>query len=154
MALILADRIKENTTTTGTGTIVLGGAQTGYQSFAVVGNANTTYYTIADQTGSTWEVGIGTYYSGNVSLARTTILSSSNSGAVANFTAGTKDVFVTMPSETSALGGSGQAIIVNQANATANYTIAAGTNGFSVGPITTANGVSVTIASGQRWVVI
>ena len=154
MALILADRIKENTTTTGTGTIVLGGAQTGYQSFAVVGNANTTYYTIADQTGSTWEVGIGTYYSGNVSLARTTILSSSNSGAVANFTAGTKDVFVTMPSETSALGGSGQAIIVNQANATANYTIAAGTNGFSVGPITTANGVSVTVASGSRWVVI
>ena len=154
MALILADRIKENTTTTGTGTIVLGGAQTGYQSFAVVGNGNTTYYTIADQTGPTWEVGIGTYYSGNVSLARTTILSSSNSGAVANFTAGTKDVFVTMPSETSALGGSGQAIIVNQANATANYTIAAGTNGFSVGPITTANGVSVTVASGSRWVVI
>lgn len=154
MALILADRIKENTTTTGTGTVVLGGAQTGYQSFAVVGNGNTTYYTIADQVGSTWEVGIGTYYSGNVSLARTTILSSSNSGAVANFTAGTKDVFVTMPSETSALGGSGQAIIVNQANATANYTIAAGTNGFSVGPITTANGVSVTVASGSRWVVI
>ena len=154
MALILADRIKENTTTTGTGTVVLGGAQTGYQSFAVVGNGNTTYYTIADQTGSTWEVGIGTYYSGNVSLARTTILSSSNSGAVANFTAGTKDVFVTYPSETSALGGSGQAIIVNQANATANYTIAAGTNGFSVGPITTANGVSVTVASGSRWVVI
>ena len=154
MALILADRIKENTTTTGTGTVVLGGAQTGYQSFAVVGNGNTTYYTIADQVGSTWEVGIGTYYSGNVSLARTTILSSSNAGAVANFTAGTKDVFVTMPSETSALGGSGQAIIVNQANATANYTIAAGTNGFSVGPITTANGVSVTVASGSRWVVI
>ena len=154
MALILADRVKENTTTTGTGTIVLGGAQTGYQSFAVVGNANTTYYTIADQTGSNWEVGIGTYYSGNVSLARTTILSSSNAGAVANFTAGTKDVFVTYPAETSALGGSGQAIIVNQANATANYTISAGTNGFSVGPITTANGVSVTISSGSRWVVI
>jgi hypothetical protein len=154
MALILGDRIKENTTTTGTGTIVLGGAQTGYQSFAVIGNANTTYYTIADQTGSTWEVGIGTYYSGNVSLARTTILSSSNAGAVANFTAGTKDVFVTYPSETSALGGSGQAIIVNQANATANYTIAAGTNGFSVGPITQANGVAITVSTGSRWVVI
>jgi hypothetical protein len=154
MALILADRVKENTTTTGTGTIVLGGAQTGYQSFAVVGNANTTYYTIADQTGSNWEVGIGTYYSGNVSLARTTILSSSNAGAVANFTAGTKDVFVTLPSEATGLGGSGQAIHINQANATANYTIASGTNGFSVGPITTANGVSVTISSGSRWVVI
>jgi hypothetical protein len=154
MALILGDRIKENTTTTGTGTIVLGGAQTGYQSFAVIGNANTTYYTIADQTGSTWEVGIGTYYSGNVSLARTTILSSSNAGAVANFTAGTKDVFVTYPSETSALGGSGQAIIVNQTNATANYTIAANTNGFSVGPLSVSNGVSITVSSGQRWVII
>ena len=154
MALILADRIKENTTTTGTGTIVLGGAQTGYQSFAVVGNANTTYYTIADQVGSNWEVGIGTYYTGNVSLARTTILSSSNAGAVANFTAGTKDVFVTYPSETSALGGSGQAIIVNQANATANYTIAAGTNGLSVGPISVSNGVSITVSSGQRWLVL
>jgi hypothetical protein len=154
MALILADRVKENTTTTGTGTIVLGGAQTGYQSFAVVGNANTTYYTIADQTGSTWEVGIGTYYSGNVSLARTTILSSSNAGAVANFTAGTKDVFVTYPSETAVLGGSGQSIIVTQSNATSNYTIATGTNGFSVGPISVANNVTVTIISGQRWVVI
>ena len=154
MALVLFDRVKENTTTTGTGTIVLGGAQTGYQSFAVVGNANTTYYTIADQTGSNWEVGIGTYYTGNVSLARTTILSSSNANAVANFTAGTKDVFITYPSETSALGGSGQAVIVNQANATANYTIAAGTNGFSVGPITQANGVSITVSSGSRWVVI
>jgi len=154
MALILADRVKENTTTTGTGTIVLGGAQTGYQSFAVVGNGNTTYYTIADQSGSNWEVGIGTYYSGNVSLARTTILSSSNAGAVTNFTAGTKDVFVTYPSGTSILGGSGQAIIVNQATATANYTIATGTNGFSVGPITTSNNVTITIASGQRWVTI
>jgi hypothetical protein len=154
MALILADRVKENTTTTGTGTIVLGGAQTGYQSFAVIGNANLTYYTIADQSGPNWEVGIGTYYSGNVSLARTTILSSSNAGAVANFTAGTKDVFVTYPSETSALGGSGQSIIINQATATSNYTISTGTNGFSVGPITTANGVSVTVSGGQKWVVV
>jgi hypothetical protein len=154
MALILADRVKENTTTTGTGTIVLGGAQTGYQSFAVVGNGNTTYYTIADQSGSNWEVGIGTYYSGNVSLARTTILSSSNAGAVANFTAGTKDVFVTLPSETTILGGAGQAIQINQTTASANYTIATGTNGFSVGPITTSNNVTITISSGQRWVTI
>ena len=154
MALILADRVKVNTTTTGTGTIVLGNAATGYQSFAVIGNGNTTYYTIAGQTTTEWEVGIGTYYSGNVSLSRNTILSSSNAGAVANFSAGTKDVFVTYPSEASALGGSGQAIIVNQTTASANYTIATGTNGFSVGPITTGNGVSVTISSGQRWVVI
>lgn len=154
MALVLADRVKETSTSTGTGTIVLAGAATGYQSFAVIGNANLTYYTIADQTGANWEVGIGTYYSGNVSLARTTVLSSSNAGALSNFTAGTKDVFVTQPSEVTAIGGSNQAILINQTTATANYIIAAGTNGFSVGPITTANGVSITVTSGQRWVVI
>ena len=152
--LVLGDRIKETSTSTGTGTIVLAGAATGYQSFAVIGNANLTYYTIADQTGANWEVGIGTYYSGNVSLARTTVLSSSNAGALSNFTAGTKDVFVTQPSEVTAIGGSNQAILINQTTATANYIIAAGTNGFSVGPITTANGVSITVTSGQRWVVI
>ena len=155
MALVVADRVQETSLTSGTGTLTLAGAVAGFQTFSTaIGNGNTTFYTIYDPTAFDWEVGIGTYYSGNVSLARTTILSSSNAGAVANFTAGTKDVFVTYPSETSALGGSGQAIIVNQANATANYTITTGTNGFSVGPITTANGVSVTIASGQRWVVI
>ena len=154
MALGLYDRVKETSNTAGTGTIVLLGAVTGYQSFAVLGNANTTYYTIADQVGTNWEVGIGTYYTGNVSLARTTIISSSNANAVVNFTNVTHDVFITMPAETSALGGAGQAIIVNQTTATANYTIATGTNGFSVGPITTANNVSVTIASGQTWTVI
>ena len=154
MALGLYDRVKETSNTAGTGTIVLLGAATGYQSFAVLGNANTTYYTIADQIGTNWEVGIGTYYTGNVSLARTTIISSSNANAVVNFTNVTHDVFITMPAETSALGGAGQAILVNQTTATANYTIATGTNGFSVGPITTANNVSVTIASGQSWTVI
>jgi hypothetical protein len=155
VALILADRVKVNTTTTGTGTVVLANtAPSGYQTFAVIGDGNATYYTIAGQTTSEWEVGIGTYYLANSSLSRTTIFSSSNANAVVTFSAGTKDVFVTLPSEATILGGSGQAITINQANATANYTIAAGTNGFSVGPITTANGVSVTVASGSRWVVI
>jgi len=61
MALVLADRVKETTTTAGTGTITLDGAATGFQSFAVIGNSNTTFYTIAGQTGNQWEVGIGTY---------------------------------------------------------------------------------------------
>jgi hypothetical protein len=99
MALVLANRVKETTTTTGTGTVTLLGASTGYQSFAVIGNANTTYYTIAGQTGSEWEVGIGTYTSSGTTLARTTVLASSNSGSLVNFSAGTKDVFVTQPSE-------------------------------------------------------
>jgi len=112
MALVVFDRVKESSNTAGTGTIVLAGAQAGYQSFAVVGNANTTYYTIADQSGSNWEVGIGTYYSGNVSLARTTILASSNANAAVSFGSNTKDVFITYPAEKS----------VNQ-DATGNVTV-------------------------------
>ena len=90
MAFVLADRVKETTTTTGTGTVTLAGASTGFQSFAVIGDANTTYYTIAGQTGSEWEVGIGTYASSGTTLARTTVISSSNAGSLVNFSAGTK----------------------------------------------------------------
>ena len=97
MALVLADRVRETTTTTGTGTVTLAGAVTGFQSFAAVGNANTTYYTIAGQGTAEWEVGIGTYTSVGTTLARTTVLASSNAGSLVVFSAGTKDVFVTYP---------------------------------------------------------
>jgi hypothetical protein len=97
MALVLKDRVKETTTVTSTGTATLLGAVAGYQSFSVIGNGNTCYYTIAAQTGSDWEVGIGTYTSPD-QLSRDTVLSSSNSGSSVNFSAGTKDVFVTQPS--------------------------------------------------------
>jgi hypothetical protein len=97
MALVINDRVRETTAVTGTGSATLLGAVTGYQAFSVIGNGNTTYYTIADQGGPNWEVGIGTYTTGT--LARTTVLSSSNSGALVNFTTGTKDVFITYPSE-------------------------------------------------------
>lgn len=101
MALVLADRVKETTTTAGTGTVTLDGAATGFQSFAVIGNANTTYYTIAGQTSNEWEVGIGTYTSSGTLLARTTVLSNSSGTqpSALSFSAGTKDVFVTYPSE-------------------------------------------------------
>ena len=100
MALVLADRVKETTTSTGTTAITLAGAGTGYQSFsAAIGNANTTYYTIADQSGANWEVGIGTYTSAGNTLSRDTVLASSNAGALVTFTSGTKDVFVTYPAE-------------------------------------------------------
>ena len=157
MALVLADRVKDSTTTTGTGTVTLSGtAPTGYQNFSVIGNGNTTYYTIAGQTSSEWEVGIGTYSSTGPTLSRDTVLASSNSGNLVVFSAGTKDVFVTYPAERTIMGGGGGqgAIIVNQTNVTASYTIASGTNGFSVGPITVNSGVAVTVSSGQRWVVI
>lgn len=94
MAFVIADRVKETSTTTGTGTLTLAGASVGFQSFSsAIGNGNTTYYTITDQID--WEVGIGTVGSGT--LARTTVLASSNSNNAVDFTAGTKDVFVTYP---------------------------------------------------------
>ena len=99
MTLALNDRVKETTTVTGTGTATLLGATTGFQPFAVIGNANTTYYCIADQGGANWEVGIGTYTASGTTLARTTVLASSNAGALVVFTTGVKDVFVTYPSE-------------------------------------------------------
>lgn len=97
MALVLADRVLETTTTTGTGTVTLAGATTGYQSFSVVGNGNTTYYCIADPTTSDWEVGIGTYTSSGTTLSRDTVLASSNSGSLVSFGAGSKNAFVVVP---------------------------------------------------------
>ena len=98
MALVLKDRVKETTTTTGTGTITLAGAVTGFQSFSTIGNANTTYYCIAGQGTSEWEVGIGTYTSAGTTLSRDTVLASSAGGTTkVTFSAGTKDVFVTYP---------------------------------------------------------
>ena len=97
MALVLKDRVKETTTTTGTGTITLAGAVSGFQSFSSIGNGNTTYYTIAG--GTEWEVGLGTYTSSSNTLSRDTVLSSSNGGSLVNFSAGTKDVFVTYPAD-------------------------------------------------------
>jgi hypothetical protein len=96
MALVLADRVKETTTTTGTGTITLAGASIGYQSFSVVGNGNITYYTIAGQGTSEWEIGIGTYTSSGTTLSRDTVLASSAGAPTkTTFSAGIKDVFVT-----------------------------------------------------------
>ncbi len=97
MALVLKDRVKETTTTTGTGDITLAGAVTGFQSFSSIGNGNTTYYTISDSSNGQWEVGIGTYVSSGTKLVRNTVLSSSDSGNLIDFAAGTKDVFVTVP---------------------------------------------------------
>ena len=167
MAFVLADRVKETTTTTGTGTVTLAGAATGYQSFSAIGNGNSTYYTIAGQTGSEWEVGIGTYTSSGTTLSRTTVLSSSNSGSLVNFSAGTKDVFVTQPSSrTVYVGASDQTIyaannaqgngglVVNATTISNNYTVASGFNAMSVGPVTVGSGAAVTVASGQRWLVL
>jgi len=97
MALVLADRVKESTTTTGTGALTLAGAVDGFQSFATVGDTNTTYYVIQHTTLAEFEVGIGTYTSSGTTLSRDTILTSSNSNNAVNFSAGIKYVFVTVP---------------------------------------------------------
>ena len=98
MALVINDRVKETTTTTGTGTVSLGGAVTGFETFAAgVGNSNTTYYCIAHQDQAEFEVGLGTLDGDSSDLTRTTVISSSNSDSAVDFSAGTKDVFCTVP---------------------------------------------------------
>lgn len=270
MAFVLADRVRETTTSTGTGAVTLGGAYTGFQTFALaIGSGNNTYYTIANVVTGEWEVGIGTYSSGPNSLSRDTVLASSNSGSLVSFTSGSKDVFVTQPAERavyvdsanttvnvpalsasadsqftstgavqisagttaqrptgvvgkirwnsdltqyegyngstwSLLGGAvisndtstasdlyptfasvttgnastlytsnaqllykpstgelkvkapiaSNGVVLNADSVSSNYTIATGTNGFSVGPLTVNSGVTLTVASGQRHVVI
>ena len=224
MAFLIKDRVLETCSAPGTGAVTLLGAVTGYQAFsAAFGSVNgtTTYYCIADQGGANWEVGLGTWNTGNT-LSRTTVLSSSNAGSLTNFASGTQNVFLTYPSEKAVyidpttsnvslatlsttgditmsgtgeiqvaagttaqrsgspatgmfrynttlaqfegyngtiwggIGGAqaGGAIQVNNTTASVSYTIATGTNGFSVGPITQNSGVTITVSSGQRWVVI
>ena len=151
MAFVIADRVQETTTTTGAGTVVLAGAVTGYQSFAVIGNTNTTYYTIADQAGSNWEVGIGTYYSGNTSLARTTILASSNANAAVVFTTGIKAVFVTYPAEKAIYSDSGNVTTITNF-ASANVLITGGTisgaNFTGLGTMSTQNANAIAVTGG------
>jgi hypothetical protein len=109
MALVVKDRVQETSTTTGTGTFTLAGAVSGFQSFSAIGDGNTTYYAIVG--GTEWEVGLGTYTSSGTTLSRTTILESSNGGTAVNFSAGTKNVFVTYPAEKGLyLDASGNAI--------------------------------------------
>lgn len=124
MALVLADRVKDTTTTTGTGAVTLSGSPpAGFQSFgAAIGNGNTTYYTISG--GSEWEVGIGTYNSTGTTLSRDVILSSSNGGSTVNLSAGTKDVFVTYPAEKSVNKDAAGNININITGNAATATVA------------------------------
>ena len=113
MALVLNDRVKETTTTTGTGTLTLAGAVTGFETFAAgVGNSNTTYYAVTLPGTSEFEVGLGTLSSDSSTIARTTVISSSNSDSAVNFSAGTKTIFCTIPASKSVfLDASGNATL-------------------------------------------
>jgi len=121
MALVVNDRVKETSTTTGTGTFNLAGAVLGFETFvAGIGNSNTTYYSIVNENGE-FEVGLGTVTDATPdTLARTTVISSSNSDSAVNFSAGTKDVFCTLPASKSViLDASGNIVANNGSNLTA-----------------------------------
>ena len=113
MALVVADRVKETTTTTGTGAITLAGAEVNFVAFSsVLSDGDTTYYAIVDDSNQDFEVGLGTYATSGNTLTRTTVLASSNSGSAVNLLAGSKEVFINYPAGKSVyLDGSGQLVI-------------------------------------------
>tara|TARA_B110000285_G_scaffold117559_1_gene133238 strand:+ start:246 stop:761 length:516 start_codon:yes stop_codon:yes gene_type:complete len=118
MALVINDRVKEISTTIGTGTLTLGGNQTGFETFSAgIGASNTTYYAIYNQDTNQWEVGLGTLNAGATTLARTTVITSSNSDNLVDFTSGTKDVFCTLPASKAVyLDADGKAVGVEGGN--------------------------------------
>ena len=120
MAFKCNDRVKETTTTTGTGTVTLAGAVHDFESFeAGIGDGNVTYYCIFHESDSydEWEVGVGTYTSSGTTLSRTAI-TSSNSDSLVSFTAGTKSVFVTMPASKGVLKDNSGAFVTGDGSAT------------------------------------
>lgn len=143
----LVNRAKMSTTTTGTGTITLGSAVAGYQSFADAGVSDgiTVRYVIEE--GNNWEIGTGVYTTSGTTLART-VLESNNSDAAITL-AGAAEVYVTATSE-----DFGSAIKVSNQVISANTTVGATESAFSVGPVEIANGVTVTVATGGRYVTI
>ena len=162
MPLVVKDRVQESTTTTGTGTITLAGAVSGFQSFSAIGNANTTYYAIVG--GTQWEVGLGTYTSSGTTLSRDTVLASST-GSKINFSAGTKNVFVTYPADESVYQdatntayapqfAASNGLNLNNATIGTSYTFPTGYNAVQAGDITISNGVTVTVPNTSRWVIV
>lgn len=166
MPLVVKDRIKETSTTSGTGTLTLAGASAGFRSFADIGNGNTTYYAIVDSNAGTWEVGIGTYTASGTTLSRDTVLSnSSGTTAKINFSANSKDVFVTYPSDKSVhedasdvayaqhLAAANGIFLSNQ-TVSVSMTFPTGYDGISGKNSTIASGVTVTVPSGATWTIV
>jgi hypothetical protein len=165
MALVVKDRVNETSTTTGTGTFTLAGAVTGFQTFAAIGDGNTTYYTIVLQGGTEFEVGLGTYTSSGTTLSRDTILSSSNSNNAVDFAAGTKNVFCDYPAPKAIYGdatdtafaaqiAASNGLVMNNMTVGTTFTIPTGYSASAVGPVTISSGVTITVPSGSRWVVL
>ena len=137
MALVLKDRVKETSATPGTGALTLGGTSVGYQAFSVIGNGNTTYYTIYDSTTGQWEVGVGTYTSSTNTLSRDSVFSSTSGGNLVDFAANTKDVFVAYPAE--------EAVTLDSAQTLSNKTLSNANLGTpTAGVLTNATGLPLT----------
>ena len=156
MALVINNRVRELTSTTGTGAVTLGGAVGGFQTFAAgIGKDNTTYYAISINTENEWEVGLGTLNSDSSTLTRTEVLESSNSDSAVDFSAGSKEVFCTLPSEKAVyLDADGDSVpalgaqITDETKTFSNYSVltanrtltaASDTNYMLVGPIDVAS---------------
>ena len=152
MALVINNRVRELTSTTGTGDVTLGGAVGGFQTFAAgIGNSNTTYYAISINSENEWEVGLGTLNGDSSTLTRTSVLESSNGDAAVDFSAGSKEVFCTLPAEKAVyLDASGASVpalggqITDETKTFSNYSVltanrtltsASDTNYMLVGPI-------------------
>lgn len=142
MALVVKDRVRVTTASTGTGTITLGAAVNAFQDFSVIGDGNTTYYAIVDSTAGDWEVGIGTYTASGTTLSRDTILESSSGGTAVSFVAGIKDVFVTYPAEKAVYFDAADAVSIDNlkfdgntistTNSNGNLTVAPNGTGYAV----------------------
>ena len=170
MALVIADRIREVTSTYGTGAIYLGGAVVGFKTFSsVLSNNDTTYYAVIATAGGAWEVGIGTYVSATNSIGRTTILASSNSNSIVDFASGTKNVIITQPSEravyvngTSVAASNGatvpNSLLANSSVTFNGQTVALGSSGTitanTTNALTISTGLSGTSYNGSAAVTI
>lgn len=160
MALVLADRVKDTTTTTGTGAVTLSNvAPTGFRTFgAAIGGGNSTYYTIAGQGSSEWEVGIGTYTAAGTSLSRDTVLASSNANAPVNFSAGTKDVFVTYPAGKAIADGYGTLPVANGGTGQTSYTngqlLIGNSTGNTLAKATLTAGTGISVSNGAGSITI
>jgi len=150
MALIIKDRVRETTITTGQGAVTLAGASTGFRSFADIGNGNTTYYCISNN--NEFEVGVGTYTASGTTLSRDTVLSNSlGTTALINFSDGTKDVFCTYPSSKAILGntsavastGTGSVVLSTAPTITGGATIDATTQNINIGTAQTSGTLNI-----------
>ena len=141
MAFVINDRVKETTSTLGTGTVTLSGAQQGFQSFSSgIGAGNSTYYTIA--LGSQWEVGIGTLTNATT-FTRDSVISSNNANALVSFAAGSKDIFVSLPATWTPSPSMSAQIFVNThaTTITQDQTIQ---SGVLAGPVTVTGTQTIT----------